>query len=254
MKLTIITVVKNAINSIEHCINSVQQQTYKNVEHLIIDGKSIDGTTELIQSIISKPCKIKIRHFVKEDSSLWQAMNTGISLSTGLYICFLNSDDIFFDEDVLGVVQRKLFNSNLDGVYGDVLIGKFSRNNSFELKRKYSVDKLSIDYLRRGIMPPHPGCFISNNLISKVGGFSLSWKDVPPDFELFVVLAKQDANIIHVPSNFVKMSILGLSHRNYIYIIKRPMRQFRALRNNHISANIFLIYFMKLRKLWQYYF
>jgi glycosyltransferase involved in cell wall biosynthesis len=254
MKLTIITVVKNAISSVERCINSVQQQTYKNAEHLIVDGKSTDGTTELIQSLISRSGKIKIRHIVKKDSSLWEAMNTGISFSTGLYLCFLNSDDMFFDDDVLGVVQRKLINSNLDGVYGDVLIGEFYRNNLFKLKRKYSVNKLSIDYLRKGIMPPHPGCFISNNLINKAGGFSLFWKDVPPDFELFVILTNMKANIIHIPQDFVKMSNLGLSHRNYFYILTRPFRQYNALRNNHISANIFIIYFMKLRKLWKYYF
>ena len=114
-KITIITVVKNNKQSIERCIKSVIKQKYKNIEYIVVDGNSSDGTKQIINKY-----KSKIDFYVSEnDLGIWDAMNKGISLSTGDIIGFLNSDDFYY-ENALEIVSDYFEKKEIDFLFGSV--------------------------------------------------------------------------------------------------------------------------------------
>ena len=133
MRFSIITVVLNDIKNIEKTILSVKNQTYKNYEHIIIDGKSSDGTAELIKEY-SKTVKL----FVKKDKSLYEAINRGIKKSKGEIIFLIHSGDIFGDKNILKKVNR-IFKKKLDIVSGNIQFykeeEKIVRNWSIKLNK-----------------------------------------------------------------------------------------------------------------------
>ena len=117
MKVSIITVVWNNKNTIKDAIDSVLNQTYKDIEYIIIDGASTDGTVEIVQSYGGKVSK-----FVSEpDKGLYNAMNKGVALSTGDVVGILNSDDFYIDEFVIEKVVKEFEEKNVDSVYADLV-------------------------------------------------------------------------------------------------------------------------------------
>lgn len=130
IKFTIITVCYNASKTIRETIDSVLGQTYQELEYIVVDSKSEDGTVEILQSITDK----RLTFISEKDSGIYNAMNKGLKMASGDYLIFLGADDIFYDKDVLKKVAGKLTGSN-DVVYGDVMLktrqrlynGAFSR-------------------------------------------------------------------------------------------------------------------------------
>jgi len=114
-KISIITVVKNSASTIERCIKSVIDQNYKNIEYIIIDGNSNDGTSKIIDKY-----KDKISLIVREnDKSIWDAMNKGVELANGEIIGFLNADDFYYPI-ALEIVNRYFDENNIDFLFGSV--------------------------------------------------------------------------------------------------------------------------------------
>lgn len=130
IKFTIITVCYNTSTTIRETIDSVLGQTYQELEYIVVDSKSEDGTVEILQSITDK----RLTFISEKDSGIYNAMNKGLKMASGDYLIFLGADDIFYDKDVLKKVAGKLTGSN-DVVYGDVMLktrqrlynGAFSR-------------------------------------------------------------------------------------------------------------------------------
>lgn len=130
IKFTIITVCYNTSTTIRETIDSVLGQTYQELEYIVVDSKSEDGTVDILQSITDK----RLTFISEKDSGIYNAMNKGLKMASGDYLIFLGADDIFYDKDVLKKVAGKLTGSN-DVVYGDVMLktrqrlynGAFSR-------------------------------------------------------------------------------------------------------------------------------
>ena len=117
MKVSVITVVFNNQKHIQGNIDSVSNQSYKNIEHIIVDGKSTDSTLDII-----KRNQKKVSKWISEkDNGIYDAMNKGIELSTGDIIGFLNSDDIYFNDCVVENIVKEFRKSNPDSVYGDLV-------------------------------------------------------------------------------------------------------------------------------------
>src|SRR5690606_6026983 len=148
MRISIITVCYNSSKTIENTIKSVQNQNYPDIEYIIIDGASIDGTVDIIrkyENIIDK--------WVSEpDRGLYDAINKGISRATGLYVGILNSDDVFFENNTVEKIADFLkANAELDAVTGDIV-----QHRNGKIIRKYSSAKWLPHKLKIGFMPPHP--------------------------------------------------------------------------------------------------
>ena len=122
MKFTVITVCYNASATIRETIASVLGQTYRGMEYIVVDGKSTDGTAEILQSITDR----RMKFISEKDTGIYNAMNKGLRMADGDYLIFLGADDTFFNEDVLEKVAAKITDTD-SVVYGDVMFRKRQR-------------------------------------------------------------------------------------------------------------------------------
>ena len=172
MQITIITPVFNSEKNIANCIENVNNQTYKNYEHIIIDGAS----TDLTKSIVLEKMKIynNIRIVSEPDLGIYDAMNKGISLSKSKWIFFLGSDDFFIKDDVLQKVSSylTLYENKIDIIYGNVFFKKLNRI----FDGKFNIEKI----LKHNIC--HQAIFYNKSTFNKIGDFNLNYK-ISADYE-----------------------------------------------------------------------
>jgi len=183
-KISIITVSYNSEKTIEDTINSVYNQSFKNVEHIVIDGDSNDLTKKIVEKN-----KSKISKFISEkDKGLYDAMNKGINLSNGEIIGLLNSDDVYYNEDVLKNVIH-IFDTipEVDVLYGDLVY--VERDNLDKIVRYWRSKNYYKKYFDNGNVPPHPTLFIKKNIYRKNKLFNINFK-LAADYEFMLRLFK----------------------------------------------------------------
>lgn len=176
MKISIITVCYNSAKTIEKTLRSVASQTYQEIEYILVDGASTDNTLEIVSSY-----KHIIDHLVTEpDKGLYDAMNKGIALASGDYVGIINSDDTFFNPDVItDVVHFLSSNNNLEACVGNII----QHNEKGETKRLYNSSLWMPAKLKIGFMPPHPSIFFKRDLFNMHGTYKLDFK-IAADYEL----------------------------------------------------------------------
>jgi len=175
MKISIITVCYNSAKTIEKTFQSVQSQTYNNIEYIVIDGKSKDGTVDIMndyKSIITK-------YISEPDNGLYDAMNRGIELATGDLVGILNSDDVFTDHTILEKIARFHTENDIEASVGNII----KVNEEGEFIRNYSAENWNPEKLKIGFMPPHPAIFFNRNLYEKYGQYHLDFT-IAADYEL----------------------------------------------------------------------
>lgn len=177
IKISIITVSYNSAKTIEETLKSVQNQTYKNIEYIVIDGASKDNTTGIIQKY-----EEVISYWVSEpDKGLYDAINRGIQKATGDFVGIINSDDVFYENDTIEKIAKYLTeNPDLDAVTGDIVQHKNNR-----IIRKYSSKDWSPEKLKMGSMPPHPSIFIKTKLFQQLGYYREDY-NIGADYELII--------------------------------------------------------------------
>ena len=147
MKVSIITVCLNSVATIEQSFQSVFSQDYPDIELVVVDGASTDGTLDVIHKYSSK-----IGAFISEpDKGIYDAMNKGIKLATGDVIGIMNSDDFYSSDKIISQVVEALKDSSIDAVYGDVSI--VNSKNTDKLVRYYSSKNFTTEGLAHGYMP-----------------------------------------------------------------------------------------------------
>lgn len=206
MIVTIITVCYNREATIEKAIKSVLNQSHKDIEYIIIDGNSTDGTKEIIESY-----RDRISTYISEpDKGMYDAINKGLKLATGDAIGFMHSDDEFYDDTVVAsVVQRFDSDESIDGVYGD---GVYVSNDQEErLIRDRIGGNFSIKKIKEGWLPLHPTVYLKKATIDKYGLYSLDFK-IASDTEFLIrYLYKYKIKMSYVNAYFVRMRMGGLS-------------------------------------------
>tara|TARA_R110001592_G_scaffold246740_1_gene508690 strand:- start:3299 stop:4045 length:747 start_codon:yes stop_codon:yes gene_type:complete len=240
MKISIITVCYNSAKTIEKTLQSVKTQTYKNVEYIVIDGKSSDSTLDIIENnkeIISK-------HISEPDKGLYDAMNKGIQLATGDLVGILNSDDIFIDENVLEKVAKFHSENNIEASVGNIL----QFNEEGKIVRKYSAKNWNPEKLKIGFMPAHPAIFFKRELFKKYGNYQLDFT-IAADYELITRFFLK-YKITWKFSNITTTSMLigGLSSSGLIsyQLISKEIK--KALTRNNIQFNYTKVH---LRGFWK---
>ena len=238
MLISIITVVKNDKKNILKTINSVKNQNFKNFEHIIIDGKSNDNTLQKIQQHKFNPKLI----ISKKDNGIYDALNTGIKLSTGDIVGILHSDDFFSDDNTLEKIAE-IFNadSSIDLVYGD--LNYVSRFNSNKIIRRWISKDFSYKDLKYGWMPPHPTMFIKRKLISSLNGFDSNFKISGDYMMILKILSLKNIKTVYIPRTLIHMRIGGLSNKSLKKILIKIIEDWSALRKNKFN------YFFALRAL-----
>lgn len=175
MKISIITVCYNSAKTIEKTFQSLQSQTYKNIEYIVVDGMSSDPTSDIIENnkdIISK-------YVSESDKGLYDAMNKGIQLATGDIVGILNSDDIFTDDYVLENIAKFHSENNIEASVGNII----QFNEEGKTVRKYSAKNWNPEKLKIGFMPAHPAIFFKKELFNKFGDYQLDFI-IAADYEL----------------------------------------------------------------------
>lgn len=160
-KLSVITVTYNAEQTLERTLRSVCSQSYSDIEHIIVDGMSADSTISIVQKFEND----KIKCISEPDKGLYDAMNKGISLATGDYLCFLNAGDTFFAEDIVELMMKT--NSNADIIYGETAIvdlnGKFLR-----MRRLKAPENLTWKSFKQGMLVCHQAFIVKREIAETI--------------------------------------------------------------------------------------
>lgn len=248
LKISVITVCYNSEATIRDTIESVLGQTYPDIEYIIVDGASTDGTMSIVNEYRDRLGKVSS----EPDKGLWDAMNKGIQMSTGEFLCFINSDDFFSDSGVISGLIDRLSESKADAVFGYVDI--VDKDRTEKVIRRYRVSRCSKWTFRLGMMPAHPGFLARKNLFDSLGLFNLDPNYVAPDFELMLrFLTKGNMKAVLWPMVIVKMRNEGVSNRSFVDRFFRYKVLLKSCEINDLWTNSFLIFLKFPYKILEYF-
>jgi glycosyltransferase len=224
-KITIITPVLNNIKNIQFLLDNISSQTYKNIEHIIIDGGSTDGTIKIIEDNITKNSRL----IIQKDRGLYFALNNGINLSSGDILSFLHSDDLYVSRYVLEKIADTFVNNDIDGVYGDLEYVR--KDNINKVVRYWKSGRLSRVRLLLGWMPPHPTLFLKRDIYRKYGLFNTTLR-IASDYEfmLRVLLGEKRLRLYYIQEVLVRMRYGGISNRGILALLKKSMEDYKVMR------------------------
>ena len=246
MKVSIITVAFNSAATIAHCMQSVLDQSYSNIQYIVVDGLSKDNTLNIVREF--EPLFAgKMRWISENDNGIYDAMNKGLHMATGDVVGILNSDDFFTDNDVIEKVAQAFTDDKIDAVYGDVHFVR--ETNLSRCVRYYSSAGFRPWWLRFGIMPAHPSFYARKEVFQKAGLYKTDYK-IGGDFEMMVRLFKRfDIKTKYLPMVFVTMRMGGASTKNVGSRLTLLREDTRACRENGVYTHPLLIclkYFYKV--------
>jgi glycosyltransferase involved in cell wall biosynthesis len=240
VKISIITVCFNSSKTIEKTFQSIKNQSYQNLEYIVVDGGSSDDTLKIIKNYSS--C---ITNYISEsDKGLYDAMNKGISMATGDIIGILNSDDIFVDNYVLEKVAKFHTKNSIDASVGNIT--QFNKND--KVIRKYSAKNWSPNKLKIGFMPAHPAIFFKRDLFENYGKYRLDFVS-GADYELIIrFFLRNKITWKYSDITTTAMLIGGISSSGYksYKLISREIK--KALDLNNIKFSYFKVL---LRVIWK---
>lgn len=191
-KVSIITVSYNAVKTIEQTIQSVVNQTYNNIEYLVIDGQSTDGTQDIIERY-----KDSISYYISEpDNGIYDAMNKGISYATGDIVGIINSDD-WYETDAIEKVVNCFNHTSADVVYGEIWL----------INEKGDKERQT----RKSLIPPHPSMLVRRDIYQKYGKFDLSYK-IAADYELMLRFISKGVSFEHMDDILANFRVTGISN------------------------------------------
>ena len=246
MKVTIITVTLNSEKFLEDCILSVRSQDYKNIEHIIIDGESTDGTLAIIEKH-----KDHIAKWISEkDYSMYDAINKGMAMATGDLIGTLNSDDIFASTNVISKIVQSYKEQQVDAVYGDLQF--VEPQNTAAVTRIWRGKKFKRSRFRYGWMPAHPTFYFKRELLEQYGYYETHYFTAC-DFEFMLrYLYRCRVSAYYIPQLIVKMRSGGLSNGNLKRRLRVNRRDYLAMKKNKVPFAFFVSFLKPVLKLHQY--
>jgi glycosyltransferase involved in cell wall biosynthesis len=245
MKVSLLTVSYNSATTIKDTIESIRSQEYKDIEYIVVDGNSKDETVGIIKSYDSFIAK-----WVSEpDRGIYDAMNKAIQLATGDVVGILNSDDFYFNSQVISQVVQAFEDQSIDVVFGDLIF--VDPANLSKIVRKYSSAGWHPAKFARGFMPAHPTVFIRRKYYEQFGLFKIDYK-IAADYELLIrFLYVNKLKYKYLPLTMVKMRRGGVSSRSWKSNIILNNEIIRACSENGIRTNVFKIYPKYFTKLFE---
>jgi glycosyltransferase involved in cell wall biosynthesis len=246
LKVSIITIVYNNSETITDAIESVLEQTYPDIEYIVVDGQSTDGTVEIVKSYGNRVSK-----FVSEpDGGLYDAINKGISLATGDVIGFLHSDDIFYASDVIDKVVKAFKEYNTDSIYADLLY--VHKSDTDHVVRNWVSGNYNCNNFLLGWMPPHPTFYVRKSCYEKHGLYNTTFKSAA-DYELMLrYLYKHHVSTTYLPEKLIKMRVGGKSNVSLKNRIRANNEDYRAWIINDLRPRFYTRFLKPIRKLVQY--
>lgn len=242
IKISVITATWNSVSTLQECINSIDAQSYKNYEHIVVDGVSSDGTIELL-NLNTKPFRSVM---IESDTGIYDALNKGIQRATGDIIGFLHSDDVFFDEKVLEDVAKAFRNPLVCGVYGDLYY--VEKNDLSKVIRRWISSSFKKYYLKIGWMPPHPTLYVRKEWYQSIGGLDASYKISADYLSTLKLFSKNNFISVYIPRALIKMRLGGISNNSLMNIVLKMREDYRAIKSTN-TGGLFTLFFKNLLKL-----
>ncbi len=223
MKISIITVSFNAVHSIADTFSSVAEQTYSNIEHIVVDGASTDGTLDIIERHRANIAKI----ISEPDCGIYDAMNKGLRLATGDIVGFINSDDFYASPEVLARVAEVFADEHVDACYGDLCY--VEQENVAKIIRYWRSSAFKPGLFSTGWVPPHPTLYVRRSVLERHGAFDLHYR-IAADFELMARLIElHRIKTVYIPQVLVKMRLGGTTNHSWSNILKQNREIWHAL-------------------------
>ena len=231
MKLSVVTACLNARETIAEAVKSVQGQTYADLEHIVIDGGSDDGTLDILEQY-----RGGIATLISErDRGLYFAMNKGINAATGDYLGFLNSDDVYHHAHALQAVAEALSGSDVDAAHADLVYVK--RDDPNRVVRYWHSKAYTPGMFEAGWHPAHPTLFVRTELLKEMGGFNTRYR-YHADFDLMVRLfIERKITSAYIPEILVRMRTGGQSTRSLRNIYSGNRESWEIARRFNISQS-----------------
>jgi len=232
MKISIITVCYNSARTIAHTLRSVREQTYGNVEHIVVDGGSTDETLKIVAAEGAHVAKL----VSERDNGIYDAMNKGIRLATGGVIGFLNSDDVFAHADVVSRIAQAMANPLIDSCYGDLVY--VSSEDMSKVIRYWKSREYRPGLFGKGWVPAHPTFYARRELYQEHGGFDLDMR-LAADFDMLLRLFEAHRiTSAYIPEVLVKMRLGGATNVSFGNVLRQNREIARAFRKYGLDVGI----------------
>lgn len=236
MRVTIITACHNRVATIGEAIESVAAQSYGDIEHIVVDGGSTDGTLEVIERYRASIAEL----IPGPDNGIYDALNKGLAACSGDLVGFLHSDDFYAGRDIVGTVVDEVRKGKLEALYGDVAYVR--PENTQRVVRVFSSRRFRPDRIAWGWMPAHPALFVSRHLYERFGPYKTDYQ-IGADFEFVArIFSHADFRYAYLPKVLVKMRTGGISTRGWRSTLVLNREIMRACRENGIATNYLKIY------------
>lgn len=244
MKISIITITYNSARTLQRALDSVQSQTYKDIEHIIVDGASTDGTKELIEDYAE--ANTNVRWVSEKDKGIYDALNKGIRMATGDAIGFLHSDDVFYSTDSVAHIARALEEEGVQVVYGDL-----QYCNGEKVVRRWKSNDFNPYALKYGWMPPHPTVYVRREVYQEVGEYD-EWFRISADYDMMLRIFTAGYRSRYLPEVLVSMEVGGASNKNTKARLSKTQEDYIVLKKNHVGAGYLTVACKQLRKVKQF--
>lgn len=230
MKISLITAVYNSEATVGEAIASVAAQTYPDVEHIVVEGRSKDHSLAAIEAARHT----RMRLISEADTGIYDALNKGISASTGDVVGFLHSDDTFAHEDVLARIAEAFRNADTEAVFGD--LDYVAQHDPQRVIRHWSTGPFDPSRLQKGWMPAHPTLYLRRSVYERLGGYDTTF-GISADYDFILRYFRQtSASSVYIPEVLYKMRMGGVSNRDLRRIRQKMAEDYRALRRNKVGG------------------
>jgi glycosyltransferase len=246
MRVSIVTVCFNSERTIGAALASVARQNYANIEHLVVDGGSLDGTLKVVETQGQRVSRM----LTGPDSGIYDAMNKGVAAASGDLIGFLNSDDMFAGPSAIASIVQAMESERADAAYGDIVY--VSAADPGKSVRTWRSGEFRRSRLQFGWMPPHPTFYARRSLVERVGGFDVRLR-IAADYDFMLrCLWGQACTAAYVPEVLVQMRTGGASNKSLRALFRKSREDLQVLRRNQVGG-VGSLLAKNLRKLPQFF-
>jgi len=247
MKISIITATYNSEKTLRDTLDSILAQTYQDIESIIVDGASKDGTMDIVREYEPR-FQGRMRWVSEPDKGIYDAMNKGIRMASGDVVGVLNSDDFYYDDRVVEDIANVFKQKDIDCVYGNLVF--INENDKNTILRIWKGSQHQCGDFLQGWHPAHPTFYAKRIWFERFGAFDLRYA-VSADFELMLrFIEKGQIRNTYLDRYFIKMRMGGESTGSIKNIITGNRNILKALRNNGFKPSRFYLIRRLIPKLW----